>query len=246
MSGWDQEHGTVSRAFDDWRLVEADIRAFWTLTTRWVQAAHSEAWASAESKARDIFDPERHDTDLAWDMYLGKVNQLPVDDHLWMVNSATIRDAVTAFEVYLEKSACEVVAPYGFAFTTVGEQESPSWYNLKVVHQHFRNNVDTHPVRGARNLRHLLTHQRGELRTAARRGEFAGEVLDDLKLGPFEVPLPSERVNQLLDDLAVAVRGYDANIWGIAYGSVHMSNLELLASGRNPPLARRVESSGPR
>lgn len=48
----------MSRAYDDRRLVEADIRAFLKLTVQWVTSAHDEAWAAAQAEADRVFDPK--------------------------------------------------------------------------------------------------------------------------------------------------------------------------------------------
>ena len=124
MSEWSRERRHVSRAYDDWCLVEADIRAFLNLTVQWVTSAHEDAWAAAQAEADRVFDPDRHDIDLPVGFYEEKTSQLWSQNHLWMVNAAALKDAVTAFEVYLEKSALEVVGRYGFQFST-GRLESP-------------------------------------------------------------------------------------------------------------------------
>lgn len=85
---------------------------------------------------------------------------------------------MTAFEVYLEKGALQVIHRYGFVFRT-SRFESPSWSDIKAVHELLGTRIDPEPVQHVRPLRHLLTHQRGELRTLASREKFAQESEND-------------------------------------------------------------------
>jgi hypothetical protein len=238
VSPWDPEQGTVSRAFDDWQPVDADIRSFLDKTVQWVTAAHNAAWTDAETEARKIFDPERHETDLPVHLYMGKVSRLWPDDHLWMINAAALRDAVTAFEVYLEKSANEVISPCGYKFKLSDGRDSPNWWALVKVHRSLGNNVDTRDVRYVRDLRHLLTHQRGELRTSDLRKKFSQESSDSFRDYSSEVPLSQPRVVELMDLLARTVKVCDPKVWEVCYWGAESPDLEPLASGRNHPLTR--------
>lgn len=240
MSEWSRERRHVSRAYDDWCLVEADIRAFLNLTVQWVTSAHEEAWAAAQAEADRVFDPDRHDIDLPVGFYEEKTSQLWSQNHLWMVNAAALKDAVTAFEVYLEKSALEVVGRYGFQFST-GRLESPPWSQLKAVHEVLGTKIDPDPVRYVRSLRHLLTHQRGELRTPESREKFVHESEDDHRYGR-EVALDPQRVTQFMNDLAATVADCDRRVWGMAWGSLTVPDLSPLAGSRGPlrPIAKLV------
>ena len=73
MDGWSIEQRHVSRAFDDWRFVDADIRAFLNLTVQWVRSGHNEAWVDAEAVAAAVFDPDQNDIGLSADLYIEKV-----------------------------------------------------------------------------------------------------------------------------------------------------------------------------
>ena len=224
----------MSRAYDDWCLVEADIRAFLNLTVQWVTSAHDEAWITAQAVADQVFDPDKHDTDLSVGLYEDKVNQLWRQNHLWMVSAAALKDAVTAFEVYLEIGALEAIRRHGFGFRT-GRLESPSWSDLKKVHEFLGTTIDPEPVQYVRSLRHLLTHQRGELRTPESREQFAHESEGDRSYRR-EVTLDKQRVTQFMNDLATTVADCDRQIWGMAWGSLHVPDLSPL-SGRRGPLA---------
>lgn len=235
MSEWSQERRHVSRAYDDWCLVEADIRAFLNLTVQWVTSAHDDAWTAAQAEANRMFDPDKHDLDLPVGLYEEKTSQLWSQDHLWMVNAAALKDAVTAFEVYLEKSALEVVRRYGFQLKT-GRLESPSWLDLKAVHEVIGNRIDPDPVQYVRSLRHLLTHQRGELRTPGSRAKFADESEDDHSY-KREVGLSKQRVTRFMDDLAATIADCDRQVWGMAWGSLAVPDLSPLSGSRGPLVA---------
>lgn len=228
----------MSRAFDDWQPVDADIRSFLDKTVQWVTAAHNAAWTDAVTEARKIFDPERHETDLPVHLYMGKVSRLWKDDHLWMINAAALKDAVTAFEVYLEKSANEVITLCGYKFKLSDRRDSPHWGALVKVHQSLGNDVESPGVRYVRDLRHLLTHQRGELRTSCLREKFSQEPSDSLQDYPSEVPLSQPRVVELLDLLAQTVKICDPKVWEVCYSGAETPDLEPLASGKDHPLTR--------
>ena len=55
-----------------------------------------------------------------------------------------LKDAVTAFEVYLEIGALEAIRRHGFGFRT-GRLESPSWSDLKKVHEFLGTTIDPEP-----------------------------------------------------------------------------------------------------
>lgn len=237
VSEWNMENGRVSRAFDEWKSVEDEIGAFLRVTVRWVTSAHADAMNAAEAQAEKIFNPELYDIDLPVDLYTQEVGPLWPDNHLWMVNAAALRDSVTAFEVYLEKGAMEVLTPLGFAFRA-GRFESPSWQALTDVHERLGNRINTDPVHYVRALRHLLTHQRGELRTPELREKFALEPEGDHSYRR-EVGLTQERLGRLMDDLATAVKECDRQIWGMVYGGLPVPDLTALTVGKRRPLVAR-------
>ncbi|MGW1521667.1 hypothetical protein [Streptomyces sp. NPDC002287] len=176
---WNEGHGAVSRAFDDWRRADAENRAFLRLTASWSQAAYEREWAQAEESLSSVFDPELHSGDEHVDMFHDAVGGLWPDSYQWIVEATVLRNGVTAFEVYLEKALREVVERW--EVTLEGEKQphqvrlftpkgftSPGWGTLTKGHKALGSAVETAEVEWARDLRHLLTHQNGG--TEDRRG----------------------------------------------------------------------------
>lgn len=98
----------------------------------------------------------------------------------------------------------------------------------------------TDRIEHIRALRHMLTHQRSELRTEEMRKRLAddhllatvtdsGEEIWDRAYVGGKVQLTSEVVGSILDDLASTVRAADSQVWGIAWGRVPAPELDALA-----------------
>lgn len=62
-------------------------------------------------KAREdfekIFDPDRDDPEAYVDLFQDRVDGLWTKDFMWMLRAAILRDAVTAFDVYVEQGLNE-------------------------------------------------------------------------------------------------------------------------------------------
>jgi hypothetical protein len=233
--GWNEKGGTVSRSFDQWLLVDSEIKAFHRFSLLWSEQAYTELWEKAQEDFNEVFDPDRHYGDEHVGYFEDSVGGLWPDRFQWMIHAATIKDAVTAFEVYLEKSAQEVLARpraqlasgerVRFVLPTASGQESPTWRVLSGFHQFIGNDVSTERICEIRRFRHFLTHQRGEFRSEESLRLFAGgsdgEMETDAEPGPYvggDVPLTEDRVLRILADLASVVRGADPRVWAIAWG----------------------------
>ena len=217
----------MSRSFGSWHVTQGDIRTFLALSESWGQAAYQAEWAKAEKEFAAHFDPDRDDVDGHVDAFNEAVGGLWPSDFSWMLRAAALKDAVTAFEVYLERALDEVFSAHlavddegrrlRLQVTRPKRSGAPDYKVLVRLHRLLGNEVDTEAVRHIRELRHLLTHQRGELRTEEQRLRFSDERHEDeLSLTPYvggEMPLRVERVQELLDDLGAVVRGADPAVW---------------------------------
>jgi hypothetical protein len=106
--GWDEGLGTVSRAFDEWRLIDQDRRVFLQLSIEFADREYERIWNDIGSSPADPDGPEQPD------LFHAAVHGLWPDDYEWMVRAAVLKDAVTSFEVYLEKAARELLAKHGW------------------------------------------------------------------------------------------------------------------------------------
>lgn len=110
-----KQQGGVTRAFDLWKATDRDIRAYLALNERWVEPAYQSMWEEAETEFAAGFDPDRQDVDGHVDLFHDKVEGLWPADYLCKLRSDNLRDAVTAFEVYMEKCLNEVLARWSSA-----------------------------------------------------------------------------------------------------------------------------------
>jgi hypothetical protein len=240
---WNESNGTVSRAFDEWRLTERSVRAFLRLSAAWSEVGYAKSWAQAEESLAEVFDPDRHYGDEHVDMFHDSVDGLWPTDYTWMLEAAALKDGVTAFEVYLEKALQEVLKRPRFEvdgqrvrlrLKTAKHQESPGWRVLAKAHSVLGTSVDGDVVREIRALRHLLTHQSGELRTEELRVRFRDEAVEG-DLSEFErsyvggrVHLGEARVLRCLDALGEVTRRADPAIWGIEWAQGTLPAAALL------------------
>lgn len=214
---WNESSGAVTRAFDDWRIMDSDIRKFLTLTTRWMDERYQQLWDEIAAQPGTCDDLELPDA------FSKEVDDLWPEDYQWMLRAATIRDAVTAFEIYLEKAANEVLRRHGYALK-VKPGRTPRWDQLaKFMSGSLGVTVDIDPVRRIRNLRHTLTHLRGQLRTQEQRDQFGKD--DGSGFPSNRAVLTGESVINTLDELAAVVRTVDAAAWWFSYGGGRLANL---------------------
>jgi hypothetical protein len=213
---WNESRGVVTRAFDRWRITESDIRRFLTLTTRWMDERYQDLWDEVSAR------PGSEDDDQS-DVFHREVDGLWPEDYHWMMQAAVIRDAVTAFEVYLEKATSEVLQFHGHAWK-LKPGRTPYWEDLvRFTSGYLGVSIDTGPVRRVRALRHTLTHMRGELRTQEQRDQFGVE--EDSGFQGNRAVLTTELVIDSLDELATVVRKVDAAAWRFSYGGNRIANL---------------------
>ncbi len=207
---WDEKRGGVSRAFDEWRPLENDQRAFLRLGLGFATAMYDRLWRESGEEPYIENGPDQLES------FEDKVDGLHPRDFAWMHLSGVIRDAVTNFEVYLEKAREEVLLHHGHA--DVVQEKSPSWRALTTFFAQLGVEVETVDVRGVRDLRHFLAHRRGELRTEELRQQF-GETHTDL-LPPLAIELNEEGAIEVMNILAEAVRSIDPAVyehtWGVA------------------------------
>lgn len=134
-------------------------------------------------------------------------------DYEWMLLAAALREAVTGFEVYLEKAREEVLQHRGTPIQV--PDHSPSWTDLVRFFLELDATVDGPEVRRIRDLRHFLTHRRGELRTETQRRAFAPSA------GPFDAShaeLSEQSVISAMNALADVVVAVDKRVYLFTWG----------------------------
>ena len=185
----------TTRAFNEWRWVDRDQRAFLTLGLKFARAAYQQLWdeigqepSDGETEQEEVFDQ--------------RVGGLWPHDYDWMHLAAVVRDAVTSFEVYVGKACREVLLANG-----AEPVNEPGWRDLKEIFELLELNVEPNSVKRIRKVRHVLTHQRGELRTEDQRRQYALDPEEPIP--SYVIELNEERVLGMLDELAQVVRAID-------------------------------------
>lgn len=208
MANRNEQAGRVSEAFDEWRLVDADQRAFLRIGLEFARETYERIWEEAGSEPADPDGPEQID------IFERRVSGLHEQDYRWMHCSAVLRDAVTNFEVYLEKAREEVLRRHGEAIA-IGDR-SPWWRDLRDFYLRVGTDIETSDIEGVRRLRDFLVHRRGELRTSEQRAAFAPNAG---WLAPHYAELDEGKVIEVMDALGEAVRRIDVEVYRYSWGA---------------------------
>jgi hypothetical protein len=205
---WDERQGRVSRAFDEWKITERDQRTFLRLGLQFLAASYTRLWDEAGAEP---YDEDSGKEQI--DSFEEKVDGLHEHDFAWMHAAGVLKDAVTIFEVYVEKAREEVLAVHGHPLEIPGK--SPHWSELKKFFRQLDVEIETEEVARVRDLRHFLTHRRGELRTDEQRDRYAK---DSEERWAIYVPLTEEQVLAVMDELAATVRTIDPAVYRHSWG----------------------------
>lgn len=218
---WNDNAGRVSRAFDEWMLVQKDIRAFMRLGLRFSRKAYEDIWNELGAQ------PPANDSDELPDVFHREIEGLWPRDFEWMLRAAVVKDTVSAFEVYLERAVDEVREHHGLAPMRKDPERSPTWCELVDFFKRYLGvMVASTEVEQTRDLRHFLTHQRGELRTEKQRQEF--QAPDDV-IARYAT-LRDDDVERHLNTLDAEVRRIDPTVYRFSWGGERAE--ELLHGGR--------------
>lgn len=199
--------GTVTRAWDEWFFVDQDQRAWVTQSLKWATERYDAEWERIQSEPGDPDGPD------PFDLLTTRMGGLLKHEYEWLTLSASVRDAVSAYEIHLAKAFDEVLASHGKRRRR--EDPTPNWKALSASFLLLGVDVRQDSVGEILGLRNVLTHKRGELRTADDRARFArhsgmwGDRLAHLDLAT---------VIGLLDKLGRATRVVDPVAWAYSYG----------------------------
>ena len=109
MSAWDENAGRVTRSFSDWYLVDCDQRVFARKGLEFAKEVYDRVW---DELARQPGDPDGPELP---DLFHDAIDGLWPHDFEWMHLTGVVKDAVTNFEVYLERAADEIATTFGTA-----------------------------------------------------------------------------------------------------------------------------------
>ena len=198
-------------AFDEWKDVDSDLRAFVDLTTKWMGERFQQVWDEVGREPWYDGAPDQIDA------FYRAVGGIEPVDYDWMLQALVIRDAVSAYEVYLEKAGHEVLRRHRLAWRS-GPGRTPPWRDVVAFYGgKLGVDVETSRIKEIRELRHLMTHVRGELRTERQRIDFGRQ--SERGGSGYRAELGIETVMAVLDDLASSVHAIDRVAWRYAFGS---------------------------
>jgi hypothetical protein len=214
---WQSNWKACTRAFDEWRLVDKDIRAYLRFGLSVAEEAYDEIWEKAANEPSDGEGPELPD------VFHQRVDGIWPHDFQWMFLVGGLKDSVTAYEVYLEKAMEEVLQHNGFTIAQFTDEHSLSWGRLeRFYHSALGLSIENVDVKRVRNIRHILVHKRGELRTEDQRTAYGS--VGDFGLSR-DIRLELDETLGLMDILASSVSTVDPIAWESSWGQNPSSQL---------------------
>jgi hypothetical protein len=112
-----------------------------------------------------------------------------------------VREATTAYEVYLTDALGELFGAYGHTFREFGLAAWPSWAELKRQYlKCMECEIESESVARIRTLRHVLTHRFGRVETEEERLLFAS-MLRRESFGNDRIWLKTSVVEEMLGEL---------------------------------------------
>jgi hypothetical protein len=233
VTNWDEGAGRVSRSFNDWYLVDRDQSVFLSKGLEFATEVYDRLWNDI---AHQPGDPDGPDVP---DLFDAAVDGLWPHDYEWMHLAGVLKDGVTNFEVYLERAADEMLRTHGKQFAERGR--AAPWERLMSFYKLIGVRIGPRPVSEVRELRHILTHRRGELRTEKQRERFAGSQESFMQ---SVAHLEAADVAHRLDVLGDAVRSIDPAVYDHTWGGTRSAELAALVD--DPLLPKRRDRSGSR
>lgn len=98
----------------------------------------------------------------------------------------------------------------------------PDWRWLaKFFNEYLKVDICPPAVREIRDLRHILTHNRGRCRTDDQRSRF-GTMYEEDDFPSRRVELTREKAEDMCDSLAQAVRTIDPKVWQYSWGRARL------------------------
>lgn len=207
--GWDpgpSYMGKATRAYDEWRMVSRDQRVYLKLTLDWMNERFEAVWQEIQES------PATEDSPGAIDVFNTRVGIEPLDWQ-WMLLAGLLRDAVTAYEVYVVKAYLEVVEfqEGDYRHDKAAPKFGVAWAQSKILGLDVRSQA----VNEVFQLRNILTHQRGQLRTQKDRAKYGDS---SFSWSSIVAHLDEAKVVSLLDMLDASVNDLDPIYWAYAWG----------------------------
>ncbi len=220
---WDEARGTVSRAFADWAASDKRIKAFFKASLLFAERGFTDLLKTAGVGER--FEADEHPQEL-----VQKIVGIDPHEFEQSVFSAVLKDAVSAYEVYLEQGLDEVARFHELSLNSVTSTKSlPRHVQIKGFADWFGVDIKNSVVEDARTLRHLLTHRMVRAHTLEEWEKF-GDTKESSFYAGIRLILRREQIEGYVDALAAAVRHADKYIWEYGYGGKRVDGLREVFS----------------
>jgi hypothetical protein len=237
--------------YSSWDTAELDIRVFLLSSSHVMNDWFNARWAAASEDAPRIFDPEYYDVSFLYDLFVD-YSGIDPESYWWQLSSAVVKDACGLYEIYLERSADEVVRRHGATLRTMRTEESWNWKACRAFYQAYTGiEVKPSSIEHIVWMRNKMAHLRDDLRTSEGLDEF------DRRLRDMEISAPATteeqvlglsnalpawssggvRVSQLqayriLDIIRSHVNDMTVQLFSFVHGTASTKYLDALGSGR--------------
>jgi hypothetical protein len=215
------DFGTMTIACDNWKWTYDEIRGFLHQTQEW-STERAEA-ADARTRSMDFSD-DGPDWETVFASHYGP---LMPNEHEYLLLSAVIRDAVSAYEVYLTQALDEVLNRQ--VCSRKSPDETPRWGELRRYYGVLGLDPRPEKVDVLIQLRDILTHRRGELRTEGHRNLFAATTTE----APFVLTLADLKEQRVVDFLVMlheTVQALDPVLWAYSWRELSVPAWDQRAS----------------
>lgn len=234
--GWvfrDDGYGRITRALDEWIITDREQRSFMSVSLT-LANAH---WNKVSDQIASM--PTFNDCPDHADLLFDRLDGLMPHEYEWMLFSGVLKDAVTAYEVYLTHAMDEVLRNQRLQRTD--QTTAPSRLELEAFYTVLGLKPRAGSVAHVIGLRNMLSHTRGKLHTSKERaryghgrGSFSAEVAH----------LDQRTVIRHMETLKRATHRLDPVLWTYAWKQKNQIPRKLILSEaveEAPPLDPKLK-----
>jgi hypothetical protein len=206
---WDEHCGHCTEAFEKWESTVTNLRNYVSCNVKWSKSYYEKLRTIAHSKSIG--------SSSNWDeIFLELTPGLLPHEYCNVLYSSVVTQSVTAFEIYLEEAAQEVLYPLGAEILPKNKAwDSPSWKELADFYKLIDIDINTEVIQRTRRLRHLVVHRQGNLKRDEDQREYSKN--SEIRLFGSTANLDEATVEGVIEELDRYVLGLDEVCWRLAY-----------------------------
>lgn len=223
---WDADRlGGHTDAFTEWHESWLKLTRFFNFTYSWGISGFQGIWEGLSDTVEKLGLTDFEDE---IDVYEYVTNGLYPNEYLWILKSLTLRDAVSIFEVYVEKCLTEQFRQASWSNDKEPdntymvkslrfEGKTPRWCDLIDWWEILSIDIETPEIKSIRELRNKLTHQRGELDGEEQSESDIDSIFTNRDWGEEPMfgteDIPKEKVQNTMNILAQNVERIDRAVF---------------------------------